>query len=176
MVTNLKGGAFVRYRVGDMIKVLSRTNETLDIDLPQIIYEDRVEDVIDLAGFTRITERALGKALALSGIDNANWLAYKAFADNHPLIELILEVQEPDSTRELEEKIHLALRGVDSDYRDLESMVGYRPLRVKAIPEGTINLLREKLGRGEFSWAAGLGSRLNPPAKIMEMIASTVEK
>lgn len=176
VVTNLKGGAFVRYRVGDMIKVLSRTNETLDIDLPQIIYEDRVEDVIDLAGFTRITERALGKALALSGIDNANWLAYKAFADNHPLIELILEVQEPDSTRELEEKIHLALRGVDSDYRDLESMVGYRPLRVKAIPEGTINLLREKLGRGEFSWAAGLGSRLNPPAKIMEMIASKVEK
>ena len=52
VVTNLKGGAFVRYRVGDMIKVLSRTNETLDIDLPQIIYEDRVEDVIDLAGFT----------------------------------------------------------------------------------------------------------------------------
>ena len=29
LVTNLKGGAFVRYRVGDMIKVLSRTNETL---------------------------------------------------------------------------------------------------------------------------------------------------
>jgi hypothetical protein len=176
VVTNFKGGAFVRYRLGDMIKVLSRSNENLKIDLPQILYEDRVEDVIDLASFTRITERTLGNALSLAGIGKQNWLAHKAFADNHPLIELVLELPDSVEIDRLEEKIHLALREVDSDYRDLGNMVGYRPLKVTAIPLGTLNSLREQTGTGEFSWAAGLGARINPPAKIMALVAAAAEK
>ena len=47
----LHGGAFMRYRIGDMYHCISAGSS----QLPLLTFVDRVPDVIDIAGFTRIT-------------------------------------------------------------------------------------------------------------------------
>ena len=56
VISNFKGGAFARYRTGDRFKCLSLSNEEDGIQLPQFVYVDRDPRIIDIAGFTRITE------------------------------------------------------------------------------------------------------------------------
>jgi hypothetical protein len=166
VVTNLRGGVFVRYRVGDMIKALSRRNERLGIDLPQIVYEDRVEDFLDLASFTRITERTVWEALRQAGVAQGNWLAHKVYAGNHPVVELYLELPGEVPAPEISARIHTALRAVDSDFRDLEDMLGYHALRVVPLPVGNLSRVREKEAHA---------SRLHPPAAVLEQIAAAQE-
>ncbi|MGB9847261.1 MAG: GH3 auxin-responsive promoter, partial [Desulfotomaculales bacterium] len=172
VVTNFRGGAFLRYRVGDFIKVLALKNERLGIDLPQIIYEDRADDVIDLAGFTRITERTLWDALKKAGITHGNWVAKKSFPKDHPVIELYLETNPSGKAGEVEESIHQALRQVDADYHDLEEILGYRPVKVVPVPEGFFKACRER------QRAASAGdrlpehfSRINPPDGLFKELA-----
>jgi hypothetical protein len=50
VVTVLKGGSFMRYRVGDMYRCIRLHNEQDGINLPQFEYIDRVPTVIDIAG------------------------------------------------------------------------------------------------------------------------------
>lgn len=172
VVTNFRGGAFLRYRVGDFIKVLALKNERLGIDLPQIIYEDRADDVIDLAGFTRITERTLWDALKKAGITHGNWVAKKSFSGEHPVIELHLELPLSEKAAEFEQKIHQALRQVDTDYHDLEEILGYRPVKIAPVPEGFFKACRER------QRAASAGdrlpehfSRINPPDGLFKELA-----
>ena len=56
VISVLKGGAFMRYRVGDMYQCIDLKNKDENIKLPRFKYLDRVPNVIDIGGFTRITE------------------------------------------------------------------------------------------------------------------------
>lgn len=49
VITNFHGGAFIRYRMGDMVKIVSRRNENLGIDIPQMLFESRLSDRTDLS-------------------------------------------------------------------------------------------------------------------------------
>ncbi|MGB9886168.1 MAG: hypothetical protein ACPLRW_04135 [Moorellales bacterium] len=175
VITSFRGGAFVRYRIGDVIKTLSKRNEQLNIDLPQIVYEDRIDDVIDLAGFTRITERTLWEALRSSGIAGEQWVARKAFSGSHPVVEFYLEVPAGVDAARIEERLHRALRSVDPDYRDLEEIMGYRPLRLVAVEEGTIkSLWRQELARSGDGWdLEAVVRRVNPPEFVPEVLVRT---
>lgn len=173
VITNFKGGAFVRYRIGDVIKVLDTRNKLLGIELPQIVYEDRMDDVIDLAGFTRITERTIWEALKRAGITQGNWVVAKAFSGGNSIIELYIETGKEESLEahgEIEEKIHVALRQVDKDYRDLEEIMGYRPLRLIRLQKGTYRRLK-KQGKGEHGLAWGITGRVNPPKEVLAVLA-----
>lgn len=171
VITNFKGGIFVRYRLGDLIRVLSLRNERLGINLPQIVYEDRAEGVIDLAGFTRTTGKTIWEALKRAKVRHGNWVARKAFAGSHPVVELYLEIELSESPRALEEEIHHALRAVDSDYHDLGEIMGYRPLRLVALPAGTFRRLRQ--GRGvNGGWDEELEQRVNPPEEFLARLLS----
>ncbi len=171
VITNFRGGAFLRYRVGDLIKVVGLRNDRPGTGLPQIVYEDRVHDVIDLAGFTRITERTLWEALKKAGITHGNWVAKKAFAKDHPILELYLELAPHENSKTTEENIHQALRSVDADYHDLEELIGYRPLRLAPVPEGFFKLFRQKQ-RAENNLDMETSSRINPSERLLAELAA----
>ncbi|MEI3502294.1 MAG: GH3 auxin-responsive promoter family protein [Anaerovoracaceae bacterium] len=61
----LKGGAFMRYRVGDVYRCAGLENSKDGTRIPRFYYIDRVPDIIDIAGFTRITERSVRRREAL---------------------------------------------------------------------------------------------------------------
>ena len=168
VITNFKGGAFVRYRVGDMVRVLSRRNDDLNIDLPQIVYEDRIDDVIDLAGFTRINERTIWEALKAAEIPHGNWVASKSFSGGHPIVQLYLEMpQQLDAkeTKQIEDLIHKALCKVDLDYYNLEEMMAYRPLQLIAVPSEVFRALKRKQLQGQAD--PSVIRRINPPEKYL---------
>jgi hypothetical protein len=132
VITSLNSGAFVRYRVGDIIRVVSNSDEEAKINLPQIRFENRTEDVIDIAGFTRLTERVIWQALINTGIKFKDWIAVKEITEEgkKPIVHIYAEVSDCSLDESFcENLIHNALKELDHDYRDYEEMIGKRPLK-----------------------------------------------
>ncbi len=50
ILTNLHGGALTRYRVGDVVRITSLRNEAAGINLPQIVFERRADDLVKRVG------------------------------------------------------------------------------------------------------------------------------
>jgi hypothetical protein len=153
VISNLKGGAFARYRVGDIFKCISLYNEQDDLHLPQFEYLDREPGLIDIAGFTRISEATISEALTLSKLDIHDWCALKQFDDNnrafmHLYVEVSPEGIHYGLTREIiTEHLAIYFRYIDSDYKDLKSLLGIEPLQITIIPTGTIDRYTEVFGK-----------------------------
>lgn len=148
--TNLKGGIFVRYRVGDMIKITARRNVRLGIDCPQMRFYSRCDDVIDIAAFTRLTEKSLWRALADSGVPFVDWAARKEVEGERSFLHLYIETKDDTLSHALvKERMHTTLKALDSDYCDLEELLGLDPLRVTLLSPGTFQrYLRDREAAG----------------------------
>jgi hypothetical protein len=51
VTTNFHGGPFFRYRLGDLVKICSLKDEEAEVDLPQMIFQSRTDDITDTVGF-----------------------------------------------------------------------------------------------------------------------------
>jgi hypothetical protein len=76
IITNFYGGALVRYRIGDMVKITALRNEELGVDIPQMVFERRADDIIDFAAI-KLTEKKIWQAIEDTGIAYEDWTAYK---------------------------------------------------------------------------------------------------
>ena len=138
MVFTVFGGVFIRYRVGDMIKITALRNEKLNIDIPQMVFEARCDDIIDLAGFTRMTEKVIWQAIESAGVGYEEWAVRKEIENGHPILRLYIEPKrEHRNEQAICEAVHQGLKKLDSDYGDIEQMLGYRPLQVTLLAPGT---------------------------------------
>ena len=132
--------------MGDVYRCLRTKNPADELDLPQFEYVDRIPTVIDIAGFTRITEREIRSVIELSGLPIHDWFALKEYDEhNHSFLHLYVEM-EPGSrqsatlTREiLCEHLGIYFRFYDGDYKDLKKLLGINPLEVVIHPR----LMRE---------------------------------
>ncbi len=59
VISVLKGGAFVRYRVGDVYRCVGLESGADRTRIPRFKYMDRIPTIIDIAGFTRISENCI---------------------------------------------------------------------------------------------------------------------
>jgi hypothetical protein len=143
VITNFLGGAMVRYKVGDMIRITSLRNEQLNIDIPQMVFYSRVDDLIDLAGFTRLTEKVIWQAIENSRVACTDWTVRKEVKDSHKL-HLYLELKEKGYGQEeyIALNIHQRLKELDSDYADLESFTGLIPLEITLLPDNAFQSYR----------------------------------
>ncbi|MCZ6614745.1 MAG: GH3 auxin-responsive promoter family protein, partial [Chloroflexi bacterium] len=125
------------YRLGDLVKVTALRNEALDIDLPQITFYARDDGLIDLAGFTRLTEKTIAQALAAAGVSCQDWVARREGGDTGVLnIYLELSNGRRWTAPDLTAAIHRELKRLDAPYADLEGMLGLEPLRVSVLRKG----------------------------------------
>ncbi len=144
VISNLKGGAFVRYRAGDIFKCLSLADGEDGVQLPRFAYIDRDPRVIDIGGFTRISETTINEALTLSKLPINEWFAVKEYdkqqkAFLHLYVEVTIDGIGKAITKDIiKEHLSIYFRYVDSDYQDLKSLLGADPLKVSIIPAGTI--------------------------------------
>jgi len=137
VVTNFHGGVFTRYRTGDLVRIVALRDDELNIDIPQMAFHARADGVIDIAGFTRITEKAMWQALENSAIKYVDWTIRKEFVADTPIIHLYLEPNhEKYDEPEIHYRVHESLKQIDKGYRDLEKMLGVNPLRVTILPSG----------------------------------------
>ena len=137
VVTNLHGGVFTRYRTGDLIRIVASRDSELGIETPQMVFHARADGVIDVAGFTRITEKAMWQALRNSAVDYVDWTVRKEVSGDKPILHLYLEVaQNGHNEEEIQAIIHQNLVRIDKGYRDLDKMLGMNPLQVSFLPTG----------------------------------------
>jgi len=137
-ITNFHGMPFVRYVIGDMIKFSSLRNENLDIDIPQVMFDRRVDGLIDLAGFARLTEVSILKAMENADLVAENWIARKEVSGEKPVLHLYIALgngKNGMSEEQVTAAIHKELCNMDSDYADLETMLDLKPLKVTLLPE-----------------------------------------
>jgi len=172
VITSFLGGALVRYRNGDMIKITSLRNEQLDIDIPQMEFHSRVDDLIDIAGFTRLTERIIWQAIERSEIDCKEWTVRKEEIEETQKLHLYLELKENGYGQEenVAIAIHEQLKELDKDYANLESFLGLRALEVTLLPDNAFQAYRLK----QQAAGADLGRlkvpHINPSDSVLDFL------
>ena len=132
------------------------------IALPHLAYVDRVPTIIDIAGFTRITEDSINNVIDMSGLQIYDWIAAKEYNEqNKPFLHMYIELYTHNlgfvaSTKQvLMEHLSIYFKYFDSDYNDLKKLLGMEPLKISVLRSGTLDNYRMATGKTI--------SRMNPP-------------
>jgi len=137
--TTFNGGVLVRYRPGDMVKVVSLADADTGIALPQLVFWSRADKLIDIGGFTRLDEKTMWSALEEAQVPYEGWIARKEASAGESILAVYVATQAPAEDRErMEERLHAALKKSDSSYADLERHLSMKPLRLTFLPSGTL--------------------------------------
>ena len=148
--TNLHGGVLVRYVVGDAVKIISLSDERIGLKVPQMVFSTRIDDTIDIAGFTRLTEKSIWTAVEASGIPLRRLGDPETVprGEPHPS-SLPRDEGRPEGPGDVQAIIHASLKKTDTPYRDLEEMAGIKPLVVTLLTPGTFTrYLQERQAAG----------------------------
>ena len=182
VVTNLHGGIMTRYRPGDMIRIISLRNEKLNIDIPQMVFERRSDELIDISGFGRMTEKVIWQAVENIGIPYVDWTARKEGVKDKPIMHLYVELKGNyiasektiaaavwDELRELDNVYHYNIYGA---YGDPEIILGIKPLTVTLLPQGAFTrYTAQRQAEG-----ADLGNlkppHINPSDKVLSLLGA----
>lgn len=137
VITSFYGMPFLRYRLGDLLKIERLTDEETGIKLPQMSFGSRADGLIDIAGFPRLDEKTVWQAIANTKVRHEDWSARKEFEEGKPILHIYLEVKDRVSATEMERLINQQLRNINIDYSDMQDMLGIFPIKVTLIPEGS---------------------------------------
>jgi len=151
VISVLKGGAFMRYCVGDMYKCIALKSKDDETEIPRFYYIDRVKEIIDIAGFTRISEKEIQSALNISGLPISGWTAIKEYnKNNKPFMHMYVEIEadaltsRPVSKEIIKEHLTIYFKYVDHDYKDLKQILGMDPLEITILKCGTFDYYSKK--------------------------------
>jgi hypothetical protein len=105
VVTNFHGGSLIRYRIGDMIRITSLKNDNLGINIPQMVFDRRADDLLDFATI-RLSEKTIWKAIENVNLPYRDWIAYKKPGDL--TLQILIEPNEEIhiNKRELEKLLY----------------------------------------------------------------------
>jgi hypothetical protein len=137
VISSFYGMPFVRYRLGHQIRFLNESPSSETGSLPEFEFLGRSDDRLDIAGFTRIDEKTMWQAVEGTGLPIGSWTARTENRNGKPILHLYAEAVDPIAQSDAEDRIHSALRDEDDFYRDLEDMLGIRPLEITLLPSGT---------------------------------------
>ena len=177
VITAFHGGPFIRYRLGHLIKITSLRNEQLNIDIPQMVFLSRIDDQIDIAGFTRLSEKVIWQAIENTGLAYKDWTARKEVKDK-PALHLYIELKENGyaAPEQVADTVHEELKKLDNPYAELESFTGLRPLEVTLLPENAFQLykLRQQAAGAELAHLKP--PHLNPSDATVDFLVNTARR
>lgn len=137
VISNFYGMPLLRYSTGDLIKVVSLEDEDAGIRLPQISFDSRGDDMISIAGFPWLNEKFVWHVLVNTQIKYNDWTLRKEWEGDIPVLHLYIELKEKKTAREVGMLVEHHLKEADSDFIDLEKILGIRPLKVTLLSDGT---------------------------------------
>ena len=177
VISSFHGMPFVRYRLGDMVRITSLRNEKLAIDIPQMEFYSRVDDIIDVAGFTRLTEKVIWQAIENTQIPYREWTLRKELRDR-PVLHLYLELKENGhvTSDEVAGAVHEQLVKLDPPYADLEAFIGLRPLEVTLLPQNAFRGYMIKQQAAGADLAHLKPPHINPSDSMIECLVKGVEE
>ena len=92
VITNFHGGSLIRYRIGDLIKVISIGDEETGSTLPQIIFQSRAKDIIDINGSIRLNEKEIWNGVQNTYLPYEDWIVREERIEQNPLLHIYLEL------------------------------------------------------------------------------------
>jgi phenylacetate-coenzyme A ligase PaaK-like adenylate-forming protein len=169
VITNFHGGAFLRYRIGDLVRITSLKDTETGINLPQMSFQSRADDVIDIAGFARLDEKTVWQAIQNTELPYVDWSARKEYMQEKPVLHIYLELSRDNLDRdEVQRLIGQQLTALDNDYGDLRSMTGVEPVVVTLLNQGTFQQYLEKKRAAGFDLAHLKPPHMNPPEQVLD--------
>lgn len=175
MITNFYRMPFIRYRLGHLIRIIALEDEVTGIHLPQMVFEARADDLIDIAGFTRISEKTVTAAIAGLNIDCEDWTIRKEIKEGKPALHLYIEFNNGFKPEQLAAVVHDELMKTDPGYRDLATMMDINPLEVTVLPTGTFrNFYRQRQENGA-DLVQSRPPRMNAPDDVIEELTGVKE-
>lgn len=176
VITSLYGGPFVRYRLGHLIQITSLRNENLDIDIPQMVFLSRVDDQIDIAGFTRLSEKIIWQAIENAGLDNEGWVVRKEVIDE-PRLHLYIELKGNGhlTSEQVASLVHDELKMLDTPYAELESFTHLRPLKVTLLPRNAFGLYKRRQMESGADLTQLVPPHINPSEEAIRLLVNGAE-
>jgi hypothetical protein len=181
VVTSFHGGAMVRYRTGELIRITTLKNEALGINLPQMINEGRVDDLIDLS-FVRVNERIIWQALENTRIPYREWTARKEIGDV-PRLHLYVELANgynanPD---DIAKQLYAEIKRMDgglyvfSEISSIESLINFNPFVVTILPEGVFSGFKKTRQAQGAGLTESKPPHVNPSDTDLELLEAHVK-
>jgi hypothetical protein len=174
VITSFHGGPFIRYKLGHLVKITSLRNEELGIDIPQMEFLTRVDDQIDIAGFTRLSEKIIWQAIENTGLSYTDWTARKEVREK-PILHLYIELKDNGhaTTEQITSLIHDELKKLDNPYSELESFTGLRPIEVTILPETAFQSYRSRQQAAGAELEHLRPPHINPSDDIIHLLLDT---
>ena len=183
VITNFHGGIMTRYRPGDMVRITSLRNEKLNIDIPQMVFEKRVDELIIIFGVGHMTEKLIGEAIENSGIPYVDWTARKETIDDKPALHIYLELGDNyiASEQSVAASVYNELEKLDSVYHfnlhkyaygDAISFLGLRPVAVTFLPQGAFSSYISQQGSGRAALGGLKPPRINPSDEVLSLLTA----
>lgn len=185
VITNFRGGIMTRFRIGDMIRVTSLSNKKTKVNLPQIVFERRADELIDIAGFGRLTERIIWQAIENTNIPYADWTARSEIMGDKSMLHIYIELKDNyvASEKGVATAVYNELLKLDEEYHyncykmfgDMETLLGIvKPVEVTLLPQGAfMSYIAGRLAEG-----APLGHlkpvHINPSDKVISLLGAKV--
>lgn len=174
IATNFLGGAYTRYVIGDIIEITALRDEEVDINLPQMAFFGRADGNIDFEGWAHayFTEKLIWQGIANSGVAYVDWVARKEVENDSPILHLYIETKDSAHINEetLTNLIHEEFKKLSKDYSDLETFLGFKPLRVTIIGPGAFAeyIARKRAAGADLAWLKP--PHMNPSDSIMQTL------
>lgn len=180
VITNFHGGALVRYRPGDMVRITSLRNEKLGINLPQMVFERRADDLLDFAAI-KLTEKTIWQAIENAGIAYEDWAAYKE--PGEAVLNLLIELKDgyQDNEEDVAAAVYEQVTKTDNGEFNLSAvqddaldMVDFR-VKVNLLPSGAFaNYTAQRQAEGA-DLAHLKPPHVNPSDKVLALLLAKPE-
>ena len=170
VITQFYGMPLLRYRMNDLFQVVALRDDETGVSLPQLVFQRRVADIIDLAGLATLDEKTIWRAIANTGIKYTEWSACKEYDQNQSFLRLYLELSEEREAGEIEHLIDEQLKAVDSDYRDIDYYLEVQPVRVTLLAPGTFQRYMSEKAKEGADLAHLKPPHINPPEEVIQRV------
>jgi phenylacetate-coenzyme A ligase PaaK-like adenylate-forming protein len=179
VITSFHGGAMIRYRIGDLVKITALSDEKIGVKLPQMAFDRRVDDFLDFY-FVTFTEKIIWQALEKIGISYEDWVAFKD--TENMVLNIGIELKEGShvNDKEIASLIFNELAYPENDksaarHDDLMEMADFK-IQVELLPKGTFAAYTARR-QAENADPAHLKPRhVNPAPHILSVLTADVEE
>ncbi len=176
VITSFYGMPFIRYRLGHLVRITALEDAEAGINLPQMVFEGRADDLIDIAGFTRVSEKTVTQALVGANIDCEGWTIRKETKEGKSALHLYIELNNGSEGTDLAPLLHSELMKADPGYHDLAAMMEIRPLQITVLRPGSFRNYYREMERNSPQLALRQPPKMNATDDIIAGLINPVEK
>ncbi len=149
-------GEITRYNTANSFKCIAIGDNIINTDYPVFQYNSRLDSVISIMNYTRISEEDLLAAFQATGIKLIDFTTRLNMDNGHEYLQIYIELIDGKSGQDIEKKIHQHLYTNNPDYKMLSDSFAYIPIKIQLLPKNTFAKYLENKG-GSFPKVSRIG-------------------